>query len=373
VVLGLAACTSRAGEDDQPNSVGGQSASPSLDADGKPYSGVAVTSPVELPFEAYFVAAEAAVATLDAEWWGEAHQAVVSTEEYVAACMKRAGFTYYPQIEEEFEERDFYEGQGINLAIPQLPDALADVQRIGYGVSSPDEMYPQDVEVEPLESQAKNEAYFDGLSNQAKKQYRLAQSGFDEYIEGETVDDPDACQPKAYVLYPVPDYPDASFLGPMDVLQGVISKGFQTVEGDFLEVVTPGSVYADERLAALDAEYGACVKANHNGGLWNPDVVTDPLSMMQTALGTAADGSLVDPSYAGKPIDIADVPLANRALIGSQLEIDMAVVDYKCRAETDYVNRFADILVDVETRYIERHQAELDRMMAAIEEVLARE
>jgi hypothetical protein len=131
----------------------------------------------------------------------------------------------------------------------------------------------------------------------------------------------------------------------------------------------PGSVYADPRVAALNAEYSECV-AELGDESWDTALVVDPISMMDVALTTAPDGSRFDWAAAGDSADSQAVPVEQHSLVGSQLEIDIAVADFKCRQQTDYVHRFAAILASVESEYLQQHGVELDSALAQLERML---
>jgi hypothetical protein len=380
VLLSAAACTGGPATGGGPPPA--ETPSPEVSAaapDGVLYYKNSIPSPIELPFAAYYTAANAVFIALDEEYVPLAREALFAQEEFTARCMKDAGFTYYPQTDiGQHEERQFYEITGNELGLPWLPETLDEAERFGYGMSPPEEMYPDEYankvdESEIQESVKKNKEYFQNLSDSAKTEYSLAFNGSEgEYVEGVTPKEEMSCSWRAGELYPLPQYPDASFLAPMDLIDQI--PGIATVGpiDDLKDVIHPEGLYADSRLVELNSRWVDCVKANRNDGIWNLDGIENPSDMIMAARSTAPDGSLIDARFDGKVVALAEVPLENRALTGSQVEIDMAVADFKCRAETDYVNTFAAILLDVENKFIANHKDELDKMMAAVEEVLAR-
>ena len=120
---------------------------------------------------------------------------------------------------------------------------------------------------------------------------------------------------------------------------------------------------ADKRLSELTAEYSLCVN-QLACGRW-PDVsdATDPLNR---AIMIGADGSQWDWPAEGVPFSAEGIPADHLGLVGSQIEIDIAVADIKCRQQTDYVARYAQIVFDAQARYLEDHKAEFDAMLAQI-------
>jgi hypothetical protein len=68
-----------------------------------------------------------------------------------------------------------------------------------------------------------------------------------------------------------------------------------------------------------------------------------------------------EPSASGEPDQAAMDALAER-------EVELALADLDCREETDYRDRHAAITREVEQQFIDDHKAELDAMIASVEQ-----
>jgi hypothetical protein len=78
--------------------------------------------------------------------------------------------------------------------------------------------------------------------------------------------------------------------------------------------------------------------------------------------------NLAEPLWSRSGVPMGETPVEYRSLLGSDPEIRIAVVDFKCRQKVDFVNRWAQIQADVQQDYIDQHKTELDRMLAQIEQ-----
>jgi hypothetical protein len=63
-------------------------------------------------------------------------------------------------------------------------------------------------------------------------------------------------------------------------------------------------------------------------------------------------------------------PAEYSSLTGTPREIAIAVADFKCRQETDYVNRFLEIEREAQEEFIYAHKTELDEMVAVLEDYM---
>jgi hypothetical protein len=328
-------------------------------------------SPVELPFAPYFDGARAAwlaanvgtdTDTSRAEWFDQ-------VEAFTAECMAKAGFDYKAvpyQAPEPTEEDNPYVDRSA-LDIQSLPGALEEVERVGYGVDPPAYRVSQaDLEgwYDP------NADYVDSLSESGRDAYNNALNGIDPETY-ETVN-PDNCMSLAYDKYPEPDTsgPDLSFLEPADgmdrLFEVVIDWGSGMIAVD---PSNPDALISDPALLALNKEYGDCALSNEYAEYLYPGQI-EPSALVGITRITAADGSVRDVSP-GASYDPDTLPEDQRFLVGSLAERDIAVVDFKCRQQTDYVNRYAKAVAAAQTKYLSEHQAEVDKMMAQIEDFLA--
>jgi hypothetical protein len=321
---------------------------------------------MEMPFKPYFDAVAAALDAVNTETRADAEARLAADEEFTAECMKEAGFVYYPNVYQP-DPGDAPDGTdpSLFLPIPVLPDTLEETRVTGYGVS----LSPLEQEEPPAEAEQKNTDYRDGLSAEGRRAYDLALVGhFDEVSAEKPVE---SCRSRAEEAFPAPpDTVDLYFMkDPLTGLRSVAGRTFTLgADGGIEEVFEPDSMYLRQDMKDLDAEYTACVQERHSG-TWDASEATNPMSMEGTAVRTAPDGSLFD--YGGRGLMLAEeLPPESSSLTGSQIEIDIAVVDFQCRVETDYVARFAQIQYDAEAAYVEAHKAELDQMMASLEAVI---
>jgi hypothetical protein len=90
-----------------------------------------------------------------------------------------------------------------------------------------------------------------------------------------------------------------------------------------------------------------------------------PSAAMDHAYRTRADGTV-----ASRKMDTptAEIPLDEKSLLGSQPEIDIAVADFDCRVETNYVARYLELRIGREQAFVDSHRSELDKMVAAATE-----
>jgi hypothetical protein len=371
LVLGAAACTNPDSGHPEASPSGGVS---SVSPDGIPYAQITIESPVEMPFEPYYQRVTAGLQKLaDSVDFDQEKKRIERFELFIAECMGGRGFAYYPEpleidLEEEAEEVSL-PAPGVRLGIPWLPATLAEAERFGYGISPP---RPDDgPSEEPLAGPAlQNRNYRDGLSSQAQREYDIALLGYHDY-ESAANPDPSACWLLALENHPADAGPDMSFLEPFDEMGGVTLVEI-TFDDQMRErrVPGPGSVYGDSRILALNDQYTACV-TGFADSTWDLSEVSDPNSMIGLASSTAPDGSRFDWAAAGGAVALDAIPTEQQTLVGSEIEIAIAVADFKCRQETDYVNQFAAVLVDIETKHLQQYGEELDRALAQLEELLA--
>ncbi|MDR2931157.1 MAG: hypothetical protein LBV06_09685 [Propionibacteriaceae bacterium] len=57
-----------------------------------------------------------------------------------------------------------------------------------------------------------------------------------------------------------------------------------------------------------------------------------------------------------------DIPVEEKSLLGTAPEREVALADFDCRAETDYLAQLTDIRVSLDEKFIREHHAELDRL-----------
>ncbi|MDR0593409.1 MAG: hypothetical protein LBG60_09205 [Bifidobacteriaceae bacterium] len=397
LVLGLAAlagltggCTQGGGQtasetgDGAGGDGGGASGAASAEAAGEDaVRWVSFTSqaPPGMPLEPYF----AALGLEDAMFSPRLEQAQVKVyndrEVAVAACMTAAGFTYYPATlpepgEEAGEGSDARGGadwRRDRLQVPQLGATREDVAQHGYGrwdyFADPPEaidLEGGDGSGEPLALDPQAE-YMMSLSEAALDAYYKALEGLertdpDEWTTTDQLGDGDSCRDQAYRQFPDP-VGEAALAS---ATYGALVAGMMDVEYQ---------ADNDSRTLALDREWAACVaeqgfdvSEEHvigDGG--EEGVISGPVQALYLAVRTGADGQAAPRDRYGD----FELPQDQRTLIQSPPELAVALADFDCRVETDYMARLIAIQTELEAAFLEENRAALDQMLAAVEANLA--
>ncbi|ADG75765.1 hypothetical protein Cfla_2881 [Cellulomonas flavigena DSM 20109] len=307
-------------------------------ADGAPVPSTALAVERELPFSAF---AAAATRVLDGgEALGEAEFRAV--EELVAACMKDEGWEYVPAEYREPEEQMTWRS-GV-VWMPVLPADRADAERFGYGT---DDVEAGEAELAAMEEVDVNNAYLADLAPSAQEAYLESMGGASESDLG--------CHGQA-VLEVVGAQPTTS-----DVSQThreIVSQ---------MQLVAAWGVDADPEGAALLEEWAQCMEdAGYDVRRPDDDLGVGwpggPLQAFDLAIGTAVDGT-TDPAHRDMPT--TEIPIESRYLVGSDAEHAIAVADYDCRAGTDLVARYVDVLARVQADFVADHRDTLDELLAA--------
>jgi hypothetical protein len=307
----------------------------------------------------------------------------IGQEEFIAACMKEAGFTYYPrEIEAAAETEDGRTGlvrAGRRLWIPWLPDSLTEVERYGYGYSRPTEIIDNAAAAEQTEPEP-NDEYVAALSLSAQNQYMIALMGkemaeYDLLSDVDSVPLPDlgGCMGGAEDAHPYP-LPQALAESPTtayrDLLDQMNEQGWPYSEG----------YLGGAELEALDAAWRECFQADFppvsfdvlpgttfDGVDYVPSELDGPTSAWDLAFYTNSEGEYWDGGPEGKA-----APAGYESLSATPREIAIAVADFKCRQETEYLERFLGIQRQAQEEFIAAHQAELNEMAAAMGDYINR-
>ncbi|MDR3359081.1 MAG: hypothetical protein LBO20_00165 [Bifidobacteriaceae bacterium] len=336
-------------------------------------------SPVPLPYAPYFEAARTVVATAQERGATALRQWYEDSEGFVAACMKEAGFDYFPReydLDQARQEAETAIPQGDMLDIPYLPSEPEEVERVGYGVITTNEYTGAD---QFAATPDQNSEYFAALSDAAQREYMLALYGYPE-PRGEGSGpplNPDNCADRAADRFPAPASEDISFLTTLDMMRGVMGGGQYTLDLETGQTTVDRAaeeweLWGSPDYQELSGEYTRCVESGDPSGavvrwLGGEGATADPMAMLALAVATAPDGSVATPDGATG----LDRPEEHSALVGSQAERDVALLDFKCRGETDYVARYAAAVAGVQARYIAEHQAEVDKLEAAMKDYLS--
>jgi hypothetical protein len=290
----------------------------------------------------------------------ELHKAIQSAgerEALVASCMKEAGFDYFPMpyAGSMVEQVHPYLARASYMMVPGLDDDRADVEQWGYGLDSPgaEELFPgQAPEVQ--ETEQKNLDYVAGLSVAAEHEYWAAMYGPDIDSEEARGADVQGCMGEALTQVP------------QDEMAFVV-QGFRDTYWDLLVAVTDVSrweVGNDPRAQALDAEWAACAATRgidfssmpftNSEGQPLTDVPTlnrpSPASAMDLARATDASGNR------GK---------GDGLLHAYPTQVEIALVDFDCRIETNYAERLLTIHREVEQQFLDQNRTQLEAMKAA--------
>ncbi len=149
----------------------------------------------------------------------------------------------------------------------------------------------------------------------------------------------------------------------------------QTFDAEFSDLIRSAwaSVVADDssagldddpRTIQLDEEWGSCM-AKKGSAVAGREIDHGPKLAPALALRTRPDGT-VGPLHLD-PVPVTDIPVEETSLLGTEPERKVALADFDCRAETDYLARLTAIRVSRDEDFIAAHQAELDRLTAAAE------
>ncbi|MDR2929480.1 MAG: hypothetical protein LBV06_01015 [Propionibacteriaceae bacterium] len=128
-------------------------------------------------------------------------------------------------------------------------------------------------------------------------------------------------------------------------------------------MLTRDGFLIDPAVLKLNDEWESCMATRgyvFDPQSWEPED-GGPQIAMNRAIETTPDGSVVSVPP-GTRIDQA--PPEAVSLLGSQPERDIALADFDCRAQTNYLPRLIDIRFDLEEQFIQEHQAALDRLVA---------
>jgi hypothetical protein len=315
--------------------------------------------PLESPLGKYWEVVGAAEQWTAEQLTGARAGTWAEREAAVVACMKEQGFDYYPTSYQAFARPM---PPGDTLPIPFLPDSRETVETYGYGLLEADDesAAPYGWEEDPM--QLKNNEYVDSLSPSAQVAYWQALNGMQP--DGQQVLE-NSCSAKADAQAgPVESIGGQDTAWYMDQFRGMsgATAAMEPVEGEASS--GGGVVYqppADARIAQLNSEWFTCMREAGQLKDAQEAATTTITAAFWSAIRTGADGS-VDAGSDNAPLD-------QRSLIGSPLEIAIALADFDCRAKTDYVNRFAQVWVELEQRYVDQHRAELDNMVATWESI----
>ncbi|MDR0594329.1 MAG: hypothetical protein LBG60_13990 [Bifidobacteriaceae bacterium] len=338
--------------------------------------------PPGMPLEPYYAALRHEESVLGPALEQAQAQREAQIEDEVARCMAAAGFSYYPQSAWEPEPDPDYmavwqrDGGWLwdFLPAPQLADTREEVAQHGYGRW---EQYADYVLMSPDYQDARAEAaandpnwqYIESLSESALNAYYktlegLEPTGDGAWVGAETWNTGEgaSCRAQAAGKFPDPALEDP-----------LTDYVYQDLVGGMADI--KWQVDDDPRTLAMDREWADCmagfgfdVAEEHVvGDSGQAGVISGPIQAFYLARATGADGQVADTSLDGP----REPPKDQRSLIGSQPEIDIALADFDCRVETDYMNRLIAIQRELETAFVQDNRTALEEMLAAIEANIA--
>jgi hypothetical protein len=335
----------------------------------------------ELPFDYYSDLIAATYLRMSDVASGDGGQWEIEQEKWIASCMKDKGFEYYPKaVEPPAEGASNDQAGDRKLWVPWMPDDLAEVERYGYGYSQG--IGPSDTAAAPEtdDQPDRNADYVSSLSHSAQEEYQIALMGrelADWFAQGA---DPGAplpaqggCMLGASEAHPYP-WAQVAEESPITLYEDLIDR-MRDEGGDPYAQITPGDRPAAgtflrrQEVDALDTEWRECFErdfpepeGSRIAGAPTSDA-DGPTGAWSMAFNTNQDGEW----WTGLPDKI---PLEYASLTGTPREIAIAVADFKCRQETDYIQRFLTLQREAQEEFVAKHKSELDQMVAALEDYL---
>ena len=275
----------------------------------------------------------------------------------IAACMAAQGFTYVPSPPQPSASAGLT-SLDLNLRYLPVPYLSADrgtVVREGYGVmATPEEL----AAAQGVTVGSPNDAYTSTLSSAEFEAYQMALFGDYNDPAGTSGS---SCSGKATAQFPEMPLPDGqrdfdAEFGDLTAAVWNLLGSDPSAGGDNLD--------SDPRRLQLDAEWESCM-AGKGYRLEKLDYEHGPDLAFGLARRTRPDGT-VGPFHYTSVLG-SEIPDEEKSLLGTEPEREVAVADFDCRVETDYLARLTDIRVSLDEKFIAEHQTELDRLVAAAE------
>jgi hypothetical protein len=307
----------------------------------------------------------------------------VQQQESIAACMKSRGFEYYPSANELAEDGDPDIRSGDRrLWVPWLPDDLASVERYGYGYSDPAQGVGNALSSQPAEVDP-NQQFVASLSPEAQRKYQVALLGealADYVLAGADINRPvpelGGCTGDANEAHPQPfveamkESPTTAFQDLIDQIWGEAGDPYAAGQGG--GSASGWTFLGRAEVDDLDAEWRECFLREFPVAQPNvpkgvpvseaaPSEFNGPAGARDLAFHTNAEGE----PWNGPS---GEAPPEYSSLTGTPREIAIAVADFTCRDETNYVSSLLKILRQAQEEFIGAHQAELDELAAALEQ-----
>jgi hypothetical protein len=274
-----------------------------------------------------------------------------NTDRVIAECMQEQGFSYFPYGYEDLPAPAIGQPDLGSIPVPLLSSDRDVVEQYGYGLYPT----PEEINAGLLDRQDNdpNLAYMDSLDAAAQEAYHLALSG-PPSEEGHGRDkglDEMGCTGKAWAAFEKPELPD-------EYLR--FQERFADIRYD-LNAGVFEEWFADARVIALNDQWYGCM--SNAGFLFDQESAGyGPLAAMSQALRTRRDGS-VDGDQWGKPAREIDVEA--KSLVGSPAEREVALADFLCREEINYLPRAIEIRIARDEQFIAEHRDDLQALELA--------
>jgi hypothetical protein len=287
----------------------------------------------------------------------------------VASCMKKAGFDYtpLPYGGAREPEPNLWNVRAAHLMVPQVDPNRDVVAKWGYGVEpesagGADALAPPGADTAFDQIAAQNDASRESLGASQREAYDETLYGpVDE--DGHPVDpEGGGCAAQAYADVPqVAGLPEAN-------------KAFNAAhEGLLYELVelTKWDLGMDPRAVTLDQEWERCtvrkgldfsVKEYPRDGDGGADVSManrpSPMGAFDIAHMVGKDGQAIS----DKDVGIGQDAFALQAY---PAQVEVALADFDCREEIDYMDRLMAILFDVEQRFLDENKDRLEALTSS--------
>lgn len=298
---------------------------------------------------------------------GEASDARIArlerSEQIIAECMAEQGFEYTPW---DFRAQMQEEETGPVDPSGRITDSVAFAAEYGYGVFTSETLAAEAAQAGGTQSDPNAERVA-AMSSAERDAYYLALWGpgqGDEYAAGDVAYDwtQYGCGGRAQHESGVDDVPvfdDSPWQDLRDQIRAL-----------------EGTVLTHPDLAEAQTAWVACMEEAGHGGY---ATFNDPmLAMVDRAqqiwvevdqgveLDLSSDDYLTSPEYLAQQEEVAA-----RSAEMAEVEIELAVADYTCRARTGVEDRAAQVWVALQEEFYEANRADLDAWLAAYEEFRA--
>ncbi len=339
----------------RPHVLGGGSGAPVASVASVAFASSSTPVPDGFPLVQYWAAIrrwdEIVISSVDpqerAQWWN-------TREAALARCMKTEGFLFSPRpvhdttLDDEETlalDRDY-------MHIPYLAVNRSDVEAVGYGIEAK-------VEEESLEADP-NQAYAEKLDAKARSAYYIALDGVDhsapDYDPFAPRDESAGCAAKIDR-----EYPDPWTASP--------ARDMYSRHGDLLSDMTGltrgGDIFREEPVIRLHREWRSCMARRG----FRPDNPAREGSSWDGPYQAFIRARLTDPSGTVGVItdDPSALPDEQNRLVGSVPEREIALLDFDCRQETEYLAVFSQAQLSMEQDFVTANRKELDSLVAFVE------